>query len=246
DVLRPSMLESGLEVIQYNCNRKNTNLAFFEFGKIYGTSENGYAEQHQLALYVTGKTHVGSWNQKEQDADVYYVKGVVNNLATYAGIKKIAENYTDIGLVLQWKKQTLATIEEVNSRKLHAFDIKQPVFFAAINWDVWMQAVAVSKIKYTEVPKYPAVHRDLAIVLDKNITYQQVQQATNKLNIASLQEYGLFDVFESEKLGAGKKSYALNYIFQLQDRTLTDEETDGLMQQLITTYKKELQAQIRE
>jgi len=246
DVLRPSMLESGLEVIQYNCNRKNNDLALFEFGKVYTTGEDGYNEQHQLALYVTGATLQNSWNQKERKADLYYVKGIVDNLIAYAGIKKLAEVYHDNGLEIQWKKQTLCTIQEVDSKKLHAFDVKQPVYFAAINWEVWMKAVAAGKVKYTEVPKHPAVQRDLAIVIDKDVTYFQVQQATNKLNIASLQEYSLFDVFESDKLGAGKKSYALNYIFQLQDRTLTDEETDGLMQQLIKTYKKELQAQIRE
>lgn len=245
DVLRPSMLESGLEVIQYNCNRKNNNLALFEFGKVYATGENGYNEQHQLAMYITGATQVNSWNQKEKAADLYYAKGVVDNLIAYAGIKKVAEVYNETGLVMQWKKQTLCTIQEVDSKQLYAFDVKQPVFFAAINWEVWMKAAAAGKVKYTEVSKHPAVERDLAIVIDKNITYFQVQQATNKLNIASLQHYSLFDVFESEKLGAGKKSYALNYIFQLQDRTLTDEETDSLMQQLINAYKKELQAQIR-
>ena len=101
-------------------------------------------------------------------------------------------------------------------------------------------------MKYAEVPKYPSVQRDLAIVIDKQVTYQQVQEVTDKLSIDSLQGYSLFDIFESDKLGAGKKSYALNYIFQLQDRTLTDEETDKLVQQLVSAYKKDLQAQIRE
>ena len=109
-----------------------------------------------------------------------------------------------------------------------------------------MQAIAQVKVKYAEVSKYPAVKRDLAIVLDKTVTYGQVQEVTDKLNIDSLQDYSLFDIFESEKLGADKKSYALNYTFQLQDRTLTDEETETVMQQLMNSYKKELQAQIRE
>lgn len=246
DVLRPSMLESGLEVVQYNCNRRNTNLALFEFGKVYATTDAGYTEQHQLALYVTGAAATQGWNQKEKDADLYYVKGIVNNLMQYAGIKKTTSVYNDAGVQVQWKKQTLCSIQQVAAKKLADFDIKQAVYFAVINWDVWMKAIATVKVRYTEVPKHPAVQRDLAIVIDKQVTYNQVQDATDKLNIGSLQEYSLFDVFESDKLGEGKKSYALNYIFQLQDRTLTDEETDSLMQQLMKTYKQELQAYIRE
>lgn len=246
DVLRPSMLESGLEVIQYNCNRKNNDLTFYEFGKVYATSKEGYAEEEQLALYVTGNVQGQGWNSKEKKADIYYLKGVVANLLQHSGIRNEKYKYDDNGVVISWKKQTLCTITLVTNDKLKAFDVKQPVFFAAINWQLWLQAMSAVKVKYTEVPKYPAVQRDLAIVIDKSVSYKQVQQATDKLNFNSLQEYSLFDVFESEKLGAGKKSFALNYIFQLQDRTLTDKETDEMMKQLMNTYKKELQAQIRE
>jgi len=246
DVLRPSMLESGLEVIQYNCNRKNTDLALFEYGKIYAVTEKDYQEQNRLALYLTGATQTQSWNQKEQSADLYYVKGIVNNLLQYAGITKTATVHNEQGAQISWKKQVLCNISAVSSKKLADFDIRQQVYFAAINWDVWMKAADAARVKYAEVPKHPSVQRDLAIVIDKQVTYQQVQEVTDKLAIDSLQEYSLFDIFESDKLGAGKKSYALNYIFQLQDRTLTDEETDKLVQQLVSAYKNDLQAQIRE
>lgn len=246
DVLRPSMLESGLEVIQYNCNRKSNNLALFEFGKVYTTTDGGYNEQNQLALYLTGATQTQGWNTAEKKSDIFYLKGIINNLLAYSGIKKVATVYNEQGVEMQWKKQTLCRIQQVDGKKLNDFEIRQPVCFAYINWDVWMKAAAGNKVRYTEVPKHPAVQRDLAIIIDKNITYHQVQEATDKLAIDSLQEYSLFDVFESDKLGEGKKSYALNYIFQLQDRTLTDEETDNLVQQLIKTYKQELQAYIRE
>lgn len=246
DVLRPSMLESGLEVIQYNCNRKNNSLALFEFGKVYNTGEKGYVEQPQLALYVTGATAAQTWSQKEKQADIYYLKGVVNNLLQYSGIRKTAISIGEDGIKITWKKQLLCHIQEVDTKKLNDFDVKQPVFFATINWEVWLAATANVKVRYTEVPKHPAVQRDLAIVIDKQVTYHQVQEATDKLNIDSLQEYSLFDIFESDKLGEGKKSFALNYVFQLQDRTLTDEETEALMQKLIKSYKNELQAHIRE
>src|SRR6185437_1004221 len=119
------------------------------------------------------------------------------------------------------------------------------VYFAAIEWLVWLKAAAANKIKYTEVPKFPAVSRDLAIVLDSHTTYQQVQHVTEDIGLIGLQSIDLFDVFESEKLGKNKKSYALSYIFQLQDRTLTDVEIDKMMKQLMGAYKEKLQAQIR-
>lgn len=246
DVLRPSMLESGLEVVQYNCNRKNNSLKLFEFGKVYSDSKNGYHEQEQLALYVTGAVATQEWSAKEQQADIYYLKGIVHTLLKHAGIDKVKERYDDDRAHLLWKKKSLCVIKEVDADTLKRLDIKQPVFFAAVNWDIWLEAQGTVKVKYSEVPKFPSVQRDLAIVIDKQVSYDQVEKATNKLQLAPLQDYNLFDVFESEKLGADKKSFALNYIFQLQDRTLTDEETDEMMRQLMNSYKKELQAQIRE
>jgi phenylalanyl-tRNA synthetase beta chain len=109
-----------------------------------------------------------------------------------------------------------------------------------------MKAADSNKIRYQEVAKFPAVQRDLAIILDKEVTYHQVQQATEQLKIDALKDFDLFDVFESEKLGTNKKSYALSYTFQLQDRTLTDVEIEQQMQQLMSVYKAKLQAQIRE
>jgi len=134
----------------------------------------------------------------------------------------------------------------VSADRLKTFDIKQEVFFAEIHWDIWVKAIAANKISYKEVPKFPAVQRDLAIVIDTDVTYSQVRDTTEQLKLEGLQSYGLFDVFESEQLGKGKKSYALSYTFQLQDRTLTDTETEQLMKRLAEAYKNKLSAQIRE
>lgn len=250
DVMRPSMLESGLDVIQYNYNRKNQNLSLFEFGRIYAVKEDKYQETQQLALWITGDIVVGQWNQKAQKADIFYTKGVIQNLLVHSGIKDVTIDYNESGkepvISWQYKNKTICTVMQVPNERLGIFDIKQPVYFAAIDWDAWLAAAAKNKIRYQEVPKYPVVQRDLAIVLDKSVTYQQVQQATGALKLDALQNFNLFDVFESEKLGADKKSYALSYTFQLQDRTLTDNEIEEMMQQLIGTYKTKLQAQIRE
>ncbi len=246
DVLRPSMLESGLEVIQYNCNRKNNDLALYEFGKIYQLENGGYKETHQLALYITGNVATQSWNQKPIKADSFYLKGIVQSLLVQSGISKASISYDEQGAAWMWKNEVLCRLADVDGAKLKTFEIKQDVLYAVINWDVWQKANAANKIKYAEVAKFPAVDRDLAIVLDKHVSYHEVQQVTEQLKIDALQNFGLFDVFESEKLGAGKKSYALSYTFQVQDRTLTDTEIEQLMQQLIGAYKNKLQAQIRE
>ncbi len=245
DVMRPSLLESGLEVIQYNCNRRNTDLALYEFGSTYTQQDGKYVEEIQLALWVTGNVRTAHWDQKTDPADLFYVKGILSNLIERSGIGNIVTSYNADTIEWKWKNQVLATVQQVPAQRLNEFDVRQDVFFTSINWATWLKASGSGKVRYREVPKFPAVQRDLAIVLNRDVTYQQVQQATEQLKIEALTEFGLFDVFESEKLGADKKSYALNYTFQLQDRTLTDAEIEQLMQQLMQTYQSKLQAQIR-
>lgn len=250
DVMRPSLLEGGLEVIQYNCNRKSQDLALFEYGNVYGQHDGKYIQEAMLGLWVTGNVNAAQWNQKAQRADIFYLKGILNNLLGYSGIRNAAITYSDNNgtteIVWKWKNQAICSAKQIHAKRLAEFDIKQEVFFANIHWDVWMKAMAAAKIKYTEVPKYPAVLRDLAIVLDNSVSYKDVKEATEQLKLEALQSFGLFDVFESEKLGKGKKSYALSFTFQLQDRTLTDTETEQLMKQLTDAYKNKLSAQIRE
>lgn len=245
DVMRPSMLESGLEVIAYNANRKSSDLLLFEAGNIYRQEGGNYVQEAQLALFATGNVQAGGWNTKAVKADIYYLKGVIQNLFKISGIKNTPITAEADSITWKWKNQNLCTVINVTAASLNTFEVKGDVCYAVINWSLWLKAIEANKIKFAEVPKFPAVQRDLAIVLDKQVTYLQVQQATDKLKLNSLQSYGLFDVFESDKLGAGKKSLALNFTFQLQDRTLTDEETEALMTQLVTAYQKELGAQIR-
>lgn len=246
DVMRPEMLESGLEVIAYNCNRKNQDLALYEFGKTYRQAEGKYIETRQLALWMTGQLQPASWQGNGISSDLFYAKGLLSKLFTQGGIEKYTVAYEADRITWKYKNETLATLEQVPADKLKIFDIKQDVYYASVYAQVWGKAAAGNAIKYREVPKYPAVQRDLAVVLDKQVAYKDVQEVTRQLQLPSLQHFDLFDVFESEKLGAGKKSYALSYTFQLQDRTLTDAEIEQVMQQLMTAYKNKLQAQIRE
>jgi phenylalanyl-tRNA synthetase beta chain len=247
DVLRPSMLASGLEVLHYNINRKNQNLALFEFGNTYSTSGIGkYTEAPTVALWITGAVRAASWSQKAELASLYFAKSIVENLLAISGIDKATCSVDEQDMLQwKWKNESLCTAQKVATAQLKQFDLKQEVYYVAINWALWSKAMQAHVIKYAEVPKYPAVQRDLALVLDKSTRFEEVQKITRQTQIAALKHFDLFDVFESEKLGADKKSYALNYTFQLTDRTLTDVEIEENMQQLIQAYQNKLQAQIR-
>lgn len=247
DVLRPSMLASGLEVLHYNINRKNQNLALFEFGNTYSTSGVGkYNEAPTLALWITGAVRAASWSQKAEQSSLYFAKSIVENLLAISGIDKASSSVDNLDVVQwKWKNESLCFAQKIDAAQLKQFDLKQEVYYVAINWTLWNKAMQSHTIKYAEVPKYPAVQRDLALILDKSTCFEDVQKITRQTQIAALKHFDLFDVFESEKLGADKKSYALNYTFQLADRTLTDAEIEANMQQLIQAYQNKLQAQIR-
>jgi len=250
DCMRPRLTESGLEVIRFNCNRKQQDLMLFELGTVYSKNADKYIETPQLGLWISGDMIKSRWNQKERKADLFYIKGVVNNLFSQCGITNVKTDFREDehGGCIEWKRknQLLGTAYRVKSATLDAFDIKQEVYVAILDWNNWLNAASQQKVSYTEVPKFPAVERDLALILDKQITYKQVQEATVAGPLTALKEFDLFDVFESEKLGVNKKSFALSYTFQQNDRTLTDTEIEQMMQQLISRYKTQLNAQIRE
>jgi phenylalanyl-tRNA synthetase beta chain len=252
NVMRPAMLETGLESVAYNLNRKNNDLQFFEFGKTYGTTETGkYQEQQHLSLYITGKRTADSWKAKGDKADFYFVKGTVEKIMALLGIKITAYNVEandklDDSITVVVKNEVVATLGGINKKTLAKFDIKQPVFYVDINWDKVLALQKKQKIAFTEISKFPAVQRDLAIVVDKAIAYEQVEKATSGAKVGRLQSVNLFDIFENEKLGAGKKSMAINFTFLDEEKTMTDKDIDAMMAKIIASYEKELNAEIRK
>jgi len=252
DVLRPSMLETGLESIAYNINRKNASLKFFEFGKTYSTRAAGqYKEEEHFCAYLTGDASAAGWRTQGKKQDVYSAKGIAVALLQLCGLDGLqveAPETVSTGrqFAIKHRNATVAHIEEVAATHLQLFDIKQPVYFIDVHYAVLLQLVEKKKIIYSEVSKFPPVERDLAFVVNKSASYADIEKAVKKTNIARLQGIKLFDVFESEKLGKDKKSMAVNFTFLDEEKTLTDKETDGMMQRIIDALEKDLQAEIRK
>jgi phenylalanyl-tRNA synthetase beta chain len=251
NIMRPSMLPTALEVLAFNLNRKNNNLKLFEFGKTYSTAATGkYAEKAHLSLYLTGQIGDASWKNKTSAADFYYLKGVVASLLTTLGLKQLTSQKAEgpeweAGLQFSAGGHVLAVLGKVTQNLVSRFDIKQPVFFADIDWEAVLLH-SIQNIRFQDLPKYPSVERDLALVVAKSMKYGEVETQVQKLRINKLQQIRLFDVFESEKFGRDKKSMAINFTFLDEEKTLTDKEIDGWMNKIMTTLEKELGAEIRK
>ena len=251
DIMRPSMLHTALEVISFNINRKNQDLKFFEFGKTYKkSSPENYFETNHFCFYLTGNASQAGWKQKQQPVDLYYVKGIAQALLNTLGLKNYsfeASENSELqnGIKAKQDDHVLLELGMVAPSIASKFDIKQAVFIADVKWDTILK-ITGRRIQFREISKYPAVERDLALVVSKSMAYGQIEEQLNKLKLNTLKEVKLFDVFESEKLGAGKKSMAINLTFMDEEKTLTDKEIDSWMNRIMTTLEKELQAEIRK
>ncbi|MCC6289344.1 MAG: phenylalanine--tRNA ligase subunit beta [Chitinophagaceae bacterium] len=252
NIMRTSMLETGLECMLHNLNRKNNNLLLYEFGKVYASSGVGkYIETEKLSLYVTGITREASLKHKDEKSDVYYLKGIAENILQLAGVEKYTIGIvkaTQMQYALQIKQgdKLLVSLGLVENTVTKKFDIKQPVYYGEIEWQVLCALAAKQKPGYKEIPRFPAVQRDLAIVIDKNLSFEKVEQSVAKAGIKKLQSLKLFDLFESDKLGKDKKSFAVNFTFIDTEKTLTDTEIDGMMQKIMKTFEQDLSAEIRK
>jgi phenylalanyl-tRNA synthetase beta chain len=247
DVMKPSMLQTGLECISYNLNRRNNDLRLYEFGKTYSVSEDKYYEQEHLCIYLSGNKNSQGWKEKSDKADIYFLKGICDNVFTLAGISNITYSIDDTGGIKAVAgKKEIASLGPVPKATLDKFHIKQQVFYADMNWENIIDLSKNKKIVYEEISKFPAVHRDLSIIIDKSIPFSKVVEATNKAKVDRLADTNLFDVFESDKLGADKKSLALSFTFLDKEKTLTDKEIDNMVNRIISLYEKELNAEIRK
>ena len=247
DVMRPSMLETGLETIAYNINRRNDRISFFEIGKVYAKTAAGkYQEGEQLAIYLSGKQHEDGWRQKGVTQDFFVAKGIADAIAQIIGINRITYQTKGQTVELLNQETVLGKIEVISSKKLQAFDIKQSVVYIEFDLAVLLAYYQQHKVVYKEVSKYPSVERDLALVLPKVITYENIEACIKAAQLNTLSTTRVFDVFESDKLGQGRKSVAINFVFNAIDKTLTDTEIDAMMKKLIGQFEKNIQAEIRK
>jgi phenylalanyl-tRNA synthetase beta chain len=248
DVMRPSMLETGLETIAYNLNRKNNAISFFELGKVYGKSSKGsYYESEQLAIYLSGKQTQDGWRTKGVEQDFFVAKGMVQSLFELLGIA----NYTfktnaASAIDLMVDKKVIGQLQIVSSKKLNSFGIKQSVVYIQFDLMLLFNCYQNKQVVYHEISKYPSVERDLALVVPQATIYEAIESSIQAAKLTALKETRVFDIFESDKLGHQKKSVAINFVFNAPDKTLTDVEIDDMMQQLIKQFEKNIQAEIRK
>jgi phenylalanyl-tRNA synthetase beta chain len=252
NILRPSLLETGLEPIAYNLNRKASQLRFFEFGKSYRTHGVGqYAETNHLCLYVTGSLQEDSWKGEGAPVDLYYLKGLCERLLPIVGLtapdwSTLQHPKLSSGLAMEVEGRTVLEAGAVSPALLKQFDCRQDLFFADVQWDYLMELAAGRPIEFRELPRQLPVNRDLAVIVGQSLPYHEVEKAVRGARLDKLREVKLFDIFESEKLGPGKKSLALSLTFLDEEKTLTDKEIDGMMSRIMGALEKEVQAEIRK
>lgn len=259
NAMRQSLLFGGLETIAYNINRKSNNLRLFEFGKAYtfhkkegGDPLKQYKEENQLALFISGNKSTASWNTAECRSDFFTIKGYGEMILTRLGLSPddllVNETNQDIfreGLDYLHNGKHLLSLGVISRKLLKAFDIEQEVFHAVFSWENILKALKNQTTTFRPLPKFPAVKRDLALLLDKQVTFKEVKEIARRTEKSLLKNISLFDVYEGEKLGAGKKSYAVSFILQDDEKTLTDKQIDKIMNKLIGAYKHLLGAEIR-
>ena len=260
NVLRQTMLFGGLESLQRNINRKFTDLSFFEFGNTYRFDADKrveekilspYSESYHLGLWMTGNNVAASWIEQGRQLSVYDLKAVVEHIFDRLGFKpgmRLVTTFSNdifsaaIQVQAQSSKKIVAQFGILRKKVTKRFDIDSEVLYADINWTELMKAVKNAKIGYAEISKYPAVKRDLALLIDKNVTFAQIEQVARETEKKLLKAVSLFDVYEGKNLDEGKKSYAVSFILQDDNQTLNDKVIDKTMARLMENFQKRLGA----
>lgn len=251
DSLRTSMLYSGLEVIAHNQNRKSGDLRLYEIGKTYHRHGDHFTQQQHLALFLTGQDVADNWLSKGHKYDFYHLQSYVSNVLTRFGVHEYSANVIEsspfaFASRLSLEGQVLATYGQVDRNILKNFDIKQDVFFADINWDLVLQHSHQVHVQFRHLPKFPAVRRDLAMLVSADLRFEQIEQIAKAEGRKLLREVSLFDVYKGDKIEAGKKSYAVSFTFLDPEKTLTDADIDKTMTKLMKKLESELGAVIRK
>jgi phenylalanyl-tRNA synthetase beta chain len=246
--MRKSLLEGLLQNAVYNINRKNQDLKFFEFGKIYHKKER-YEERKQLAILVTGRNVAENWLQPKSATDFYNLKAFVKVLLERLAIdyKEVAlsDNRFSDALAYESEGETLVRIGKVAPQMLKDFDIDQDCFYAEIELEFAQELRSKNELKFKDIPKFNKIRRDLALLIDKNVTYQDLYQTAKKNKSPFIKNINLFDVYEGKNLPEGKKSYAMSFELLNEEKTLEEKEISAVMDSLIKSFQKEFNAELR-
>lgn len=247
-ILRQTMLFTGLEVLAHNINRKQGELRCFEFGRVYGKAEKGFVETERLALYITGLVEASSWQEKSRNATyhdlVQHVHSVLekSNLSDYK-LEKVSHPLLDYGMSIRARKREVGIVGKVRTAFARDFGVKQEIFYADLEVHLLFQ-MSNPKFDIQEVPKFPEVKRDLSLVIDKTVTFDEIKAVVGMTNLIT--DVTVFDVYEGENIPKGKKAYALGFTLLDRTKTLTDEEIDKTMNGLMAGFEKRLGAVIRK
>ncbi len=261
-VMRQTLLFGGLESIMRNANRKMANLKFFEMGNCYHfNAENhdeenpmkAYKEEQHLALWLTGKRVEGSWAHPDEDSTFYELKAYVLNILKRLGVpmgmlvsEKSLNNIFSVALELKNRGGKVFVEMGIIAKDIQKrADIAAPVYYADIHWTTVMKAIRKNKVEFAEISKYPSVSRDLALLIDKNVEFAKIEQIARQSEKKLIKSVELFDVYEGKNLPAGKKSYAVNFILQDNEKTLNDKAIEAIMNKIITNLKRQLGAELR-
>lgn len=262
NVMRQTLLFGGLESVAHNINRRNPNLKFFERGNVYTfTPEKqnvdnpmaAYKEENMIALWVTGKRVSGSWAHADEPSTFFELKAYVMNILSRIGVPfgmlvfkdSTSDIFSKATVIENRGGKKLVEMGLVSKKILKSAGIDQEVYYAELNWTALMKAIKKQKVEYVEISKYPSVSRDLALLLDKNVEFARVEQIAYQSDRKLLKKVELFDVYEGKNLPEGKKSYAVNFILQDEQKTLNDKQIDAIMNKIINNIKKELGAELR-
>ena len=258
--LRTTLFFGGMESISYNINRQRSNIRFYEFGNCYFFTEkapddnilNKYREELHLALFITGNRSDGNWIEKDKSSSYFELKSYVETIFHKLGFQNYNIEGTvtvhDIfngGLTFRKEENEIAVLGIVNDRWLKFFDLKNPVFFADINWALLMNMLNIKPITFSDLPRFPEVKRDLSMLLEKTITFEEIRSLAFKTEKNLLKKVILFDVYEGKNIEKDKKSYAVSFILQDESKTLTDHQIEKIINNLAMAFEKQFGAQIR-
>jgi phenylalanyl-tRNA synthetase beta chain len=253
DILRPTLLLSGLEVIQRNQNRQNLDLKFYEFGHNYLREGQNYREEEILAIFLTGMRTPPNWiTASEREVDFYTLKGYTEAVLERMNVRDTVEKditdsgYWHFGREIYSEEILLATYGQVDPDWVTEFDLRHPVFYTEFRWHELLKITRAAGTTVEEIGRFPAVKRDLAVIVDKALTFEQIRDLVGQHGDGLIREIVLFDVYDkAEVLGENKKSYAFRLTFENPDRTLKDKDVDKIMRAIIRDLDKQLGAKLR-